>query len=136
MQCPFCGSTHLQSYQVVRAQGTMRIEAEHAGMNGPYVVRTQGLAYSELARHCSPPAPPSPMGFVIATLVGGFVAYQGLKGFGFIYWPFVYIGLGIVALGWLLFAAYRVAANDYREAKRRWFRSYLCSACGQSCLAP
>ena len=114
----------------------MRIETEHAGLNGPFVARSNGVAYSELARRCAPPAPPSPMGFVIATLAGGFVTYQCAVGFGFVYWTGVYIGLGILGLGWLLFIGYRSAAYDYRQAKLQWLRSCLCLSCGQSCLAP
>jgi hypothetical protein len=114
----------------------MRIEAEHAGLNGPFVSRTDGVAYSELARRCAPPAPPSPMGFVIAILVGGYVTYQCAKGFGSAYWPGVYIGVGIVGLGWLLFIAYRNASHDYRRAKLQWLRSCLCLTCGESCLTP
>jgi hypothetical protein len=114
----------------------MRVEAEHAGLNGPHVVRSDGVAYTELARQCAPPAPPSPMGFVIATLLGGFVTYQSVRGFGFVYWTGVYIGVGVLGLGWVLFAGYRAAANYWRDAKRQWLRSYLCLSCGQSCLAP
>jgi hypothetical protein len=136
MQCPFCGSTHVQSYQVVRSQGTMRVEAEHVGLNGPYAARSEGLVFSELARHCAPPAPPSPMGFIIATPLGAYVTYQSLRGFGFVYWPGVYIGAGIVGLGWVLFVGYRTAANYFRDTKRLWLRSYLCLTCGQTCLTP
>ena len=136
MQCPFCGSAHVQRYQVVRAQGTMRIDAEHTGLNGPFVARSNGVAYSELAQRCAPPAPPSPMGFVVATSAGGYVTYQCIRGFGFVYWTGVYIGLGIVGVGWLLFIAYRGAARDYRQAKLQWLRSCLCMSCGESCLTP
>jgi hypothetical protein len=55
MQCPFCGSAHLQRYPVVRAQGTVRVESEHVGVNGPFVARSQGIGYTDAARQCARP---------------------------------------------------------------------------------
>lgn len=133
MQCPFCGSAHLQRYPTVRAQGTVRVESEHVGVNGPFVVRSQGVGYTDAARQCAPPAPPSPMPFLIALLVGGFAIREYAFAHSYIEWQGVWLGLGILAIGWLLFLGYRHSARTFRRAKAEWLRTWLCLSCGGSC---
>jgi hypothetical protein len=133
MQCPFCGSTHLQRYSVVRAQGTVRVEAEHIGVNGPFVARSEGIAYTDAARNCAPPAPPTPLPFLIAFLFGGFAIHEYAFAHSYIVWQGVWLGIGILGVGWLLFLGYRHSARQFRRAKAEWLRTWLCFSCGGSC---
>lgn len=45
----------------------------------------------------------------------------------------VWMGIGIVAIGWLLFLGYRHSARLFRQAKADWLRTWLCFSCGGSC---
>ena len=99
-----------------------------------------------LAQHCAPPSPPSPLPFIGAYGIGGIVIYMsmtvcpllarecvyvGLAGLGY-NWKQAAVGVGLIALGWLLMKGWRTQAKAYSAAKRRWQSTWFCHACGQA----
>ena len=119
MQCPSCGSTHIQPMAVVHAGGTQQFYATHTAVtsDGQFVQgSSQGSQSTALAQHCAPPAPPSPLPFIGAYGIGGIIIYMsmtvcpllarecvyvGMAGLRY-NWKQAAVGLGLIALGWLL----------------------------------
>lgn len=149
MQCPSCGSTHIQPMAVVHAGGTQHFHATHAAVtsDGQFVQgSSQGSQSTALAQHCAPPAPPSPLPFIGAYGIGGIIIYMsmtvcpllarecvyvGLAGLRY-NWKQAAVGLGLIALGWLLMKGWRTQARVYSAAKRQWQSTWFCHGCGQS----
>lgn len=152
MECPFCQSSNIQLHSVIHAAGTHRTHTEHhAVVNGQFVQgSSQGTQVSDLARHCAPPAPISPMPFVIAYGVGGMVTYGaattcnvfesgcrvGMSVLAHLLysWKQALVGLGIIGLGWLLMKGWHLQAKNNSIAKAEWRNTWFCHACGQSHL--
>ena len=151
MQCPSCGSTHIQPMAVVHAGGTQEFHATHTAVtsDGQFVQgSSQGAQSTVLAQHCAPPAPPSPMPFIIAFGLGGATVYHAATvcdlfergcrvGMSFlallIYnWKQAAVGIGVIALGWLLRKGWYAQAKAYSAAKRQWQRTWFCHTCGQA----
>ncbi len=151
MQCPSCGSTHIQPMAVVHAGGTQQFHATHTAVtsDGQLVQgSSQGSQSTALAQHCAPPAPPSPLPFIGAYGIGGIVIYMsmtvcpllarecvyvGLAGLRY-NWKQAAVGLGLIALGWLLMKGWRTQAKVYSAAKRQWQSTWFCHTCGQAHL--
>ena len=149
MQCPTCGSTNIQPMAVVHTAGTQHVHATLAAVtsDGQFVQgSSQGTQSTALAQHCAPPAPPSPSPFLGAYGIGGIVIYMsmtvcpllahecvyvGMAGLRY-NWKQAAIGLGIIALGWLLMKGWHAQAKAYSAAKRQWQSSWFCHACGQA----
>lgn len=147
MQCPICGSTHIQPLAVVYADGTQHFHASHTAVtsSGQFVLgSSHGSQATALAQQCSPPAPPSPMPFVIAYGMGGLITYLSMTvcstrsnecrylGFAQIDWKWTFGGLAIIGLGWLLMKGWHLQAKAYSAAKRQWQNTWFCHGCGQS----
>ena len=148
LQCPSCGSTQVQPHAVVHADGTQRIRLDHAGtVGGEFAqVTSYGTQTTALAQHCAPPAPPSPMPFVIAYGIGGVLIYMAMTVCPLLARECVYVGtaalrhnwkqatvgLGVIAVGWLLMKAWYLQAQAYNAAKRQWQNTWFCHACGRS----
>jgi hypothetical protein len=132
--CPFCGSSHVQLHPVVHAAGTQHMHLNHSGVvDGRFMQgASHGTQYSALAQHCAPPAPPSPMPFLIAYGLGGMLSYQAFTNYGGIQWKWVFSGALVVAIGWGLMKAWHHAANEYGLEKQRWQNTRFCHGCGQS----
>jgi hypothetical protein len=151
MQCPSCGSTHIQPMAVVHAGGTQHFHATHTAVNsdGQFVQgSSQGSQSTALAQHCAPPAPPSPLPFIGAYGIGGIIIYMsmtvcpllarecvyvGMAGLRY-NWKQAAVGLGLIALGWLLMKGWRTQAKVYSAAKRQWQSTWFCHTCGQAHL--
>ena len=151
MQCPSCGSTHIQPMAVVYAGGTQHFHATHMAVtsDGQFVQgSSQGSQSTALAQHCAPPAPPSPLPFIGAYGIGGIVIYMsmtvcpllarecvyvGMAGLRY-NWKQAAVGLGLIALGWLLMKGWRTQAKVYSAAKRQWQSTWFCHTCGQAHL--
>lgn len=150
MQCPSCGGTHIQPLAVVHADGTHQFHANHTAVSsdGQFMQGiSQGSQATMLAQYCAPPAPPSPMPFVIAYGLGGAVVYHaatvcdlfergcrlGMSSMALLIynWKQAAIGLGLIALGWLLMKGWHVQAKAYSAAKRQWQNTWFCHGCGQ-----
>ncbi len=151
MQCPICGSTHIQPMSVVHADGTQHFRATHTAVTsgGQFVQgSSQGSQSTVLAQHCAPPAPPSPMPFVGAYGIGGIVIYMSMTVCPFLARECVYVGmaglrhnwkqatvgLGLLALGWLLMRGWHAQAKAYSAAKRQWQNTWFCHGCGHQYL--
>ena len=149
MQCPSCGSTHIQPMAVVHAGGTQHFHATHTAVtsDGQFVQgSSQGSQSTVLAQHCAPPAPPSPMPFVIAYGIGAVLIYMAMtvcpllaRECGYVgmsalrhNWKQAAGGLGVIAVGWLLMKAWYQQAQAYNAAKRQWQNTWFCYACGRS----
>ena len=151
MQCPSCGSTHIQPMAVVHAGGTQQFHATHTAVpsDGQFVQgSSQGSQSTALAQHCAPPAPPSPLPFIGAYGIGGIIIYMsmtvcpllarecvyvGMAGLRY-NWKQAAVGLGLIALGWLLMKGWRTQAKVYSAAKRQWQSTWFCHTCGQAHL--
>ena len=151
MQCPNCSSTNIQPMAVVHAGGTQHFHATHTAMtsDGQFVQgSSQGSQATVLAQHCAPPAPPSPLPFIGAYGIGGIVIYMsmtvcpllarecvyvGMAGLRY-NWKQAAVGLGLIALGWLLMKGWRTQAKVYSAAKRQWQSTWFCHTCGQAHL--
>ena len=150
MQCPTCGSTNIQPMAVVHAAGTQHFHATHTAVtsDGQFVQgSSQGSQATVLAQHCAPPSPPSPLPFVIAYGLGCAVVYHaatvcdlfergcrvGMSAMALLVynWQQAAVGLGLIALGWLLMKGWHVQAKAYSAAKRQWQSTWFCHACGQ-----
>ena len=149
MQCPSCGSTHIQPMAVVHAGGTQQFHATHTAVtsDGQFVQgSSHGSQSTALAQHCAPPAPPSPLPFIGAYGIGGIVIYMsmtvcpllarecvyvGLAGLGY-NWKQAAVGVGLIALGWLLMKGWHAQAKAYSAAKRQWQSTWFCHTCGQA----
>ena len=149
MQCPSCGSTHIQPMAVVHSGGTQQFHATHTAVtsDGQFVQGiSQGSLSTALAQHCAPPAPPSPLRFIGAYGIGGIIIYMsmtvcpllarecvyvGLAGLSY-NWKQAAVGLGLIVLGWLLMKGWRTQARVYSAAKRQWQSTWFCHGCGQS----
>lgn len=135
MECPFCSSTDIQSHAVVRAEGTHHISISHSGSVGGQSAHgySHGTQYSDLARQCAPPSPPTPLPFVIAFGFSGAIIYgAAFKEFPHIYWQATFTGLAGMVVGWLLFKFFRVQNKEYVANKMHWLKSWFCHGCGQS----
>jgi len=145
MQCPACGSTHIQPHAVIHADGTHHFQASHTAVtsDGRFVQgSSQGAQTSRLAQHCAPPAPPSPMPFVLAYGGGGLLVYGSMSrcswitnecafyGPNFANWHWTLGGLAIIGLGWLLMKGWHQQAQAYTATKRQWQNTWFCHACG------
>lgn len=73
------------------------------------------------------------MPFIIAFVVGGLAIHEYAFAHSYIVWQGVWIGVGILAVGWALFLGYRHAARAFRRVKADWLRTWLCLSCGGSC---
>ena len=151
MQCPSCGSTHIQPMAVVHAGGTQQFHATHTAVTSDdrFVQgSSQGSQSTALAQHCAPPAPPSPLPFIGAYGIGGIIIYMsmtvcpllarecvyvGMAGLRY-NWKQAAVGLGLIALGWLLMKGWRTQAKVYSAAKRQWQSTWFCHTCGQAHL--
>lgn len=151
MQCPICGSTHIQPMSVVHADGTQHFRATHTAVtsDGQFVQgSSQGSQSTVLAQHCAPTAPPSPMPFVGAYGIGGIVIYMsmtvcpllarecvyvGMAGLRH-NWNQAAVGLGLLALGWLLMRGWHAQAKAYSAAKHQWQNTWFCHGCGHQYL--
>lgn len=151
MQCPSCGSTHIQPMAVVYAGGTQHFHATHTAVTSDGQIvqgSSQGSQSTVLAQHCAPPAPPSPLPFIAAHGIGGIVIYMsmtvcpllarecvyvGLAGLRY-NWKQAAVGVGLIALGWLLMKGWRTQAKVYSAAKRQWQSTWFCHTCGQAHL--
>ena len=151
MLCPSCGSTHIQPMAVVHAGGTQHFHATHSAItsDGQFVQSSsQGSQSTALAQHCAPPAPPSPLPFIGAYGIGGTIIYMsmtvcqllarecvyvGMAGLRY-NWKQAAVGLGLIALGWLLMKGWRIQAKVYSAAKRQWQSTWFCHTCGQAHL--
>lgn len=151
MQCPSCGSAHIQPMAVVHAGGTQQLHATHTAVtsDGQFVQgSSRGFQSTALAQHCAPPAPPSPLPFIGAYGIGGIVIYMsmtvcpllarecvyvGLAGLRY-NWKQAAVGVGLIALGWLLMKGWHVQAKAYSAAKRQWQSTWFCHTCGQAHL--
>lgn len=131
MQCPFCGSPHLQAYPAAYSSGTSQVQIHHDGVAGPGGM-SQGLVQSNLAQHCAPPRPPSPVAFVLAYAFGGFVLYDTFIASRQVAWKQLPIAAGALLVGWVLWRTWRAAARLYTADKLRWSASWYCHGCGQS----
>lgn len=149
MQCPSCGSTHIQPMAVVHADGTGQFHATHSAVtsDGQFVQgSSHGAQSTALAQHCAPPAPPSPLPFIGAYGIGGIVIYMsmtvcpllarecvyvGMAGLRH-NWKQAALGLGLIALGWLLMKGWHAQAKAYGAAKLRWQSTWFCHTCGQT----
>ena len=149
MHCPTCGSSNIQPMSVVHADGKQHFHATHTAVtsDGQFVQgSTQGSQTTMLARHCAPPAPPSPLPFIGAYGIGGIVIYMsmtvcpllarecvyvGIAGLRH-NWKQAAVGLGLITLGWLLMKGWHAQAKAYSAAKRQWQDSWFCHGCGQS----
>ena len=148
MQCPNCGSSNIQLMSVVHAEGTQHFHATHTAVtsDGQFIQgSSQGSQATVLAQRCAPPAPPSPLPFVGAFGIGGIVIYMsmtvcpllarecvyvGLASLRY-NWKQAALGLGLIALGWLLMKGWHAQAKAYSAAKRQWQTSWFCHLCGQ-----
>ena len=149
MQCPSCGSTHIQPMAVVHAGGTQQFHATHTAVtsDGQFVQGcSEGSQSTALAQHCAPPAPPSPLPFIGAYGIGGIIIYMsmtvcpllarecvyvGLAGLRY-NWKQAAVGVGLIALGWLLMKGWHAQAKAYSAAKRQWQSTWFCHTCGQA----
>lgn len=149
MQCPRCGGSHIQPMAVVHADGTQQFQTVHTAFtsDGQFVQgHSQGSQATLLAQHCAPPAPPSPMPFVIAYGMGGLITYLSMTvcstrtnecrylGLAQTDWKWTLGGLAIIGLGWLLMKGWYAEAQSYGAEKRRWQNTWFCHGCGQSHL--
>ena len=153
MQCPNCSSTNIQPMAVVHAGGTQHFHATHTAVtsDGQFVQgSSQGSQATVLAQHCAPPAPPSPLPFVIAYGLGSAVIYHaatvcdlfergcrvGMSVLALLAynWKQAGVGLGLIALGWLLMKGWHAQAKVYSAAKRQWQNTWFCHTCGQAHL--
>jgi hypothetical protein len=99
-----------------------------------------GLQSTALAQHCAPPAPPSPLPFIMRGLVERRSSrYMSMTArcwhvrvcpFGGPDLQLEASGsrLGVIALGWLLMKGWRTQAKAYSAAKRQWQRTWFCHA--------
>ena len=93
-----------------------------------------------------PPAPPSPLPFIGAYGIGGIIIYMsmtvcpllarecvyvGMAGLRY-NWKQAAVGIGVIALGWLLMKGWHAQAKAYSAAKRQWQRTWFCHTCGQA----
>lgn len=149
MQCPSCGGTHIQPMAVVHAGGTQQFHATHTAVtsDGQFVQGSiQGSQSTALAQHCAPPAPPSPLPFIGAYGIGGIIIYMsmtvcpllarecvyvGLAGLRY-NWKQAAVGIGVIALGWLLMKGWHAQAKAYSAAKRQWQSTWFCHTCAQA----
>lgn len=149
MQCPSCGGTHIQPMAVVHAGGTQHFHATHMAVtsDGQFVQgSSQGSQSTALAQHCAPPAPPSPLPFIGAYGIGGIIIYMsmtvcpllarecvyvGMAGLRY-NWKQAAVGIGVIALGWLLMKGWHAQAKAYSAAKRQWQSTWFCHTCGQA----
>lgn len=47
-------------------------------------------------------------------------------------WKQAAVGIGVIALGWLLMKGWHAQAKAYSAAKRQWQNTWFCHTCGQS----
>ena len=47
-------------------------------------------------------------------------------------WKQAAVGIGVIALGWLLMKGWHAQAKAYSAAKRQWQRTWFCHTCGQA----
>lgn len=149
MQCPSCGSTNIQRLAVVHANGTQHFQASHLAVtsDGQFVQgSSHGSQATMLARQSAPPAPPSPMPFVMAYGFGGLITYLSVtvcssrtnvcryQGFSQADWKWTLGGLAIMGLGWLLMKGWYSQAKVYGIAKRQWQNTWFCHGCGHAHL--
>lgn len=150
LQCPFCGTTDVQPHAVIYADGTQRIQLNHVGaVDGQFMhASSSGTQMTALAQHCAPPAPPSPMPFIATYGIGGVVLYLSMTVCPLLsrecvfvgavalrhYWKQAFVGLTILAVGWLLMKSWYSQTRTYSVAKRRWQNTWFCHACGRSHL--
>lgn len=145
LQCPFCASEQVQPHAVVHAHGTQTINMQHSAVHNGQLLqaRSTGIGQSSLAQHCQPPAPPSPMPFVIAYGIGTLVTYLAFQfcqpftnkcSFSLQHaeWIEALIGLAIVGVGFLLMKSWYGDAQAYHAAKKQWQQTWFCHTCGQS----
>lgn len=144
MQCPACGSSHIQPLSVVHADGTQRFHAEHTGYTAygqQFFGQSNGTQSSVLAQRCAPPPPPPPL-FLGAFAFGALSFWlappawckEGCsvwRAAANLDWKAVGIGLAAFGVGWLLWKVYRVQAAEYNAAKHDWVNGWLCFGCGQ-----
>jgi hypothetical protein len=96
----------------------------------------------------APHPPPSPLPFIGAYGIGGIIIYMsmtvcpllarecvyvGMAGLRY-NWKQAAVGLGLIALGWLLMKGWRTQAKVYSAAKRQWQSTWFCHTCGQAHL--
>lgn len=151
MQCPSCGSNHIQPMAVVHADGTQQFHATHSavGSDGQFIQgSSRGVQFTALAQHCAPPAPPSPLPFVISFGLGCATVYHaatvcdifergcriGMSILALLIynWKQAAIGAGLIALGWLLMKGWHAEAKAYTAAKHEWQNTWFCHTCGQA----
>lgn len=134
--CPFCGGSQVQPHPVVHANGTQHVQLNHIGVvNGRLAEGvSHGTQLTALAQHCAPPAPPSPMPFVIAYGLGGLIGWHALNNPFGIEWLWVMGGAALLAVGWILMKAWHHDAKEYTTAKQRWYNTVFCHGCGKSHL--
>lgn len=130
--CPSCGSHHIQSYPVIYDSGTSQVVVRHYGSQPGTSLAT---SQSDLAQHCAPPRPPSPLGFVAAYAFSGWAFYDTFFVSKPIPWKQVPIAAGALLVGWILWRAWRGQSRQYMQDKQRWATSWFCHGCGQSHLA-
>lgn len=131
MQCPFCGSPHTQAYPAAYSSGTSQMQVRHDALPGLGGV-SYGSVQTNLAQHCAPPRPPSPVAFVLAYAFAGFVLYDTFVVSKHVAWKQLPIAGGALLVGWVLWRAWRAAARLYSADKQRWIASFYCHGCGQS----
>jgi hypothetical protein len=103
MQCPSCGSTHIQPMAVVHAGGTQQFHATHTAVtsDGQFVQgSSQGSQSTALAQHCAPPAPPSPLPFIGAYGMGGIIIYMSMTVCDLLARECVYVGMAGLRYNW------------------------------------
>lgn len=146
MQCPFCGSAQIQSHPVVYAAGSQSVQLNHVGTVDGQLVQgfSHGTQRTALAQRCAPPAPPSPMPFVVAYGMGGLIMYLSFetcslvsqqcafRGLATVDWKWTLGGLAVVGVGWLLMKSWYQETKVYSAAKQCWQNTWFCHGCGQS----
>lgn len=131
MKCPFCGGPHIQAFSAIYSAGTHRGHTREAGTGA----LMESYGQSDLAYRCSPPKPPTPLPFLAAYAFGSLVLYLAFTWGPTVAWKDVPLGLGGLAVGWVLWRFWRAAARIYSADKQRWAASWFCHSCGQGHVA-
>lgn len=142
MQCPKCGSEHVQAVRVILQAGTTFSNGSMTGIGvgsgaGVFTATTSGMNQTTLAARFSPPKKPSRLE-VIGTGVLALASSPWLGASGpDVAWRYLNLAL------WATFAffvwIYRRKAAEYKDTYPKWKamhdNGFYCHRCGTSYIA-
>jgi hypothetical protein len=151
MDCPSCGSSHVQTLAMVRQSGTSTVETSGTQAfrggdvgSGSATIKTKAVTTTNIARQAAPPekATSGWQGIGCLTLlvgVGGGILIANIRPD----WSTsktdpisAYVFFGSLCVGLLLFVVLMRRAITYNRKvlpglRARWSRSWMCLACGR-----